>query len=90
MPIKVRRVVWQANPLNVASVRAAERLGFRKEGVLRWTWPLPPGRNGHEPREGDPVKEKKGRDSVYLSVCCDDWESGARERVEAAMEIRRS
>ena len=36
------------------------------------------------------VKEKRGRDSVYLSVCCDDWESGARERVEAAMEIRRS
>lgn len=84
----LRRVQWQANPLNVASVRAAERMGFKKEGVHRWVWPLPPGRSGHEPREGDPMKECKGRDSVFLSVCCDDWENGGRERVEEAMRIR--
>ena len=85
----MRRVEWQANPLNVASVRAAERMGFKKEGIIRWTLPLPPGRSGYEPREGDPLKDRKGRDSVYLSVCCDDWEAGGRDKVEAAMEIRR-
>lgn len=86
--IGLRRAQWQANILNVASTRAAERLGFRQEGVLRWTWPLPEGRSGHEPRAGDAHKEKKGRDSVYLGLCCDDWESSGREKVEAAMRIR--
>lgn len=30
-----RRVVWQTNPLNEASIRAAEQMGFVKKGVLR-------------------------------------------------------
>ena len=32
----LRRVQWQADTRNVASIRAAQRLGFVLEGVMRW------------------------------------------------------
>lgn len=35
-----------------------------------------------EPREGDPMPGRKRVDSRVLAMCCDDWESGGRERVE--------
>ncbi|KAF8971265.1 acyl-CoA N-acyltransferase [Flammula alnicola] len=79
-----RRVTWSANPFNVASIAAAEKMGFVKEGVMRWTWVLPVG------KEGKPVSEKRGegngRDSAILSVCWDDWVSGVREVVIKRME----
>lgn len=75
-----RRVYWTANPYNEASIRTAERMGLKKEGVLRWTWCLPVGNVGKE--AGKERGEKLGRDSVMLSICWDDWENGGREHVE--------
>ncbi|KAF8174571.1 acyl-CoA N-acyltransferase [Pholiota molesta] len=86
----LRRVVWQANALNAASVRLAERMGFSKEAVLRWDRVLPLGKgeagNGIEIREGDPCKGCVGRDTALLSLCWDDWEKQARERVNEIMK----
>lgn len=74
-----RRVNWTANPLNVASIRAAERLGFKQEGVMRWTWALGPD------KEGTPVPEErgggKGRDSVLMAICWDDWEARVKDLI---------
>ncbi|KAF8896331.1 acyl-CoA N-acyltransferase [Infundibulicybe gibba] len=43
----LRRVAWTAHPNNERSVKTAERMGMRKEGVLRWTWILEEGREGN-------------------------------------------
>ncbi|OAX31256.1 acyl-CoA N-acyltransferase, partial [Rhizopogon vinicolor AM-OR11-026] len=32
----LRRVQWKCSSVNVPSIRAAERMGFTKEGVLKW------------------------------------------------------
>ncbi|PBK98686.1 acyl-CoA N-acyltransferase [Armillaria gallica] len=87
----LRRVVWQASAANAASIRTAERMGFRREGVLRWhkVWPESKSRgaNGTRVRKGDPREETfpLGRDTVVLSICWDDWEGGVRAHVEATM-----
>lgn len=83
----LRRVVWTANNANKASVRAAERMGFRIESVLRWDRVIPIGKegNGVTPRQGDPKGENPGRDTAVLSLCWDDWEAGVREKVAEIM-----
>ena len=52
-----RRVAWKNNALNVASRRAAQRIGYHHEGTWRNHWIL----NG------------KTRDSDWLSVIEEDW-----------------
>jgi RimJ/RimL family protein N-acetyltransferase len=88
----LRRVVWMANALNVASIRAAERMSFRKEGVLRWERVFHDGVANGKQGNGRPVpkgQEKDlGRDSIILALCWDDWEEGAREKVQAIMDRR--
>lgn len=80
----LRRVEWRAYASNEGSVKAAVRMGFKEEGTRRWYVAVAEGKEGHgEPREGDPMKEKKRIDSRVLVMCCDDWESGGRERVES-------
>lgn len=89
----LRRVQWQASSVNTASMRSAERMGFEKEGVLRWDRVfhrgkangkvgngrrVPPGGN-----EGD-----FGRDTVVFGLCWDDWEQGGREKVQVTMDRR--
>ena len=37
----LRRVQWQTNELNAKSIRAAERMGLKMEGILRWDRVLP-------------------------------------------------
>ncbi|KAK0218682.1 acyl-CoA N-acyltransferase [Armillaria fumosa] len=87
----LRRVVWQASAANIPSVRTAKRMGFQQEGILRWhkAWPTSKtrGANGTLVRKGDPKEEAfpLGRDTTILSICWDDWESGARAHVEAIM-----
>ncbi|KAJ6606885.1 acyl-CoA N-acyltransferase [Mycena sp. CBHHK59/15] len=86
----LRRVAWKANVANVQSVRAAERMGFRREGVLRWDRVLPPwktlGGNSSGERAGDPKQGCMGRDTILLSMCWDDWEGGGRDSVDAIMK----
>lgn len=82
--IGYRRVTWSAGTQNEKSIKAAERLGFKKEGVLRWSFVMPQGRGGKK-LEGwrkEIDKENDGRDSAILSVCWDDWENGGREHIE--------
>lgn len=74
-----RRLQWTANPLNTGSVRAAERMGLKVEGTLRWTWVLPEGKEGKEAGEGR--GEGVGRDTVVLATYWDHWENGGREHV---------
>ncbi|KAK0463869.1 acyl-CoA N-acyltransferase [Desarmillaria tabescens] len=87
----LRRVVWQASAANAASIRTAERMGFKQEGVLRWhrAWPESKSRgaNGTRVRKGDPREEVflLGWDTVVLSVCWDDWEDGVQAHVEVTM-----
>ncbi|KAF4622273.1 hypothetical protein D9613_009224 [Agrocybe pediades] len=85
----LRRVVWQANVMNAASIRTAERMQFRREGTLRWDRLLPEHKshlgagNGKKVRDGDPRSACVGRDTALLGLCWDDWEDGARDKVEA-------
>ncbi|KAG5352363.1 hypothetical protein J132_07438 [Termitomyces sp. J132] len=81
----LRRVQWTANPENQASVRAAQRMGFKLEGIMRWSWCLPQGKEGREVGEGGRGYEK-GRDSAVLAVCWDDWENGGREHAEKLID----
>lgn len=79
----IRRMQWFANAANERSQAAAKRLGFRFEGILRWHRVLPhtkPGPSWH----GDDLGV--ARHSALLSLCCDDWEEGAAERLRALME----
>ncbi|KAJ7677905.1 acyl-CoA N-acyltransferase, partial [Mycena polygramma] len=86
----LRRVAWKANSNNARSVRVAERLGFRREGVLRWDLVLPEWKgetgNGGGVRTGDSMPGCTGRDTVVLSLCWDDWEGGARGLVDGLMQ----
>lgn len=52
-----RRVAWKCNALNTASRRAAERLGFEFEGVLR----------------AHMVVRGRRRDTAYFSLLDDAW-----------------
>jgi len=76
----IRRVVWMTHPENGRSVGFAEKVGFKKEGVLRWQRVLPKGRVGKKvpPERGS----GSGWDTVLLSVCWDEWEGGVRDKVE--------
>jgi len=78
----LRRVQWTTNIRNLTSARTAEKMGFKREGTIRWTYTLAEGKEGDAPREGDPKPNSARRDSAMLSMCCDDWENGARESVE--------
>lgn len=79
----LRRVEWRAFVENEGSVNTAMRVGFREEGTRRWFVTLPKGKKGSgEPREGDPMMERKGIDVRVLVMCCDDWENGGREKIE--------
>lgn len=95
----LRRVQWQVNAANATSMRTAERMGFRMEANLRWDRVLPgapekgkvgngrplgPGRD-KESRDGE---VRIGRDTVLLSLCWDDWEQGAKVKVNNAMNRR--
>jgi RimJ/RimL family protein N-acetyltransferase len=54
-----RRLVWKCNALNAASIRAAHRLGFTPEGVLR----------AHK------VVKGRNRDTAMFSITAEEWPS---------------
>ena len=81
----LRRVFWMANERNEPSVKAAQRMGMRMEGVLRWHRVLPEGKEGDKARDGDPREANLARHSAMLSICWDDWVSGGKEKVQAVM-----
>ncbi|KAF5326742.1 hypothetical protein D9619_004680 [Psilocybe cf. subviscida] len=72
-PLGLRRVFWQTNARNSASRRLAERMGFEFEATLRWDRVLAADKPGN------------GRTTEMFGLCWDDWEGGARERVQQIM-----
>ncbi|KAH8105183.1 acyl-CoA N-acyltransferase [Cristinia sonorae] len=82
----MRRVQWQTNELNVASARAAVKMGFRFEGVIRWQRVLAEGKQGPERFGEDGKKEVPGRHTKMFSLCWDDWEEGEKEKINARLE----
>ncbi|KAH7886583.1 acyl-CoA N-acyltransferase [Phlebopus sp. FC_14] len=88
----LRRAQWQANEANSASINLAERMGFRREGILRWDRVVAGGRGKIGDtvtlREGDPKPDTLGSHSVMLAMCWDDWEEGGRERVLRLLDRR--
>lgn len=85
----LRRVQWQAGPENPASVRVAEKLGFKKEAFIKWQRAFPVGKNGKMGRDGesDETVNKRGRDTVLLAVFWDDWEGSVREKAATLIRI---
>jgi RimJ/RimL family protein N-acetyltransferase len=81
----LRRVQWTCDAGNAPSRRAAERLGFRCEGKLRWAIVLPESSEVGDAPGADDEARGKGRHDQYLSVCWDEWESEGRELVEEQM-----
>jgi len=74
----LRRVQWQANSPNVRSIKAAQRLGFNLEGIIRWQRVLPDGcqGNGVDVSHLPEIAGKKlgaGRDTAILAICWDEW-----------------
>lgn len=78
------RVQWTGHTESELSCATAKRMGFKEEGVMRWTWVMLDGMegNGRPIRDGDPEGPKAGRDSVLFSLCADDWKNGGREHVQ--------
>lgn len=85
----VRRLQWVCSRINYPSLKVSERMGFRCEGILRWSKVLPPkkviGYKAAPERNGDPWAGSGARDSVISSCCWDDWEGGVREWVDKVM-----
>jgi RimJ/RimL family protein N-acetyltransferase len=85
----LRRVQWTTDSSNNhLSSGAAERMGAKKEGIMRWAYYVTSQNvkdKGHPPRENDP-NCGGSTDSDLFAMCCDDWEQGGRERVRAEME----
>ena len=88
--IGLRRVQWQTSEQNDASIRVAERMGFKREARLRWDRVFVSGQgkvgNGEEIREGDPRPGTLGRHTIMLAICWDDWENGWRENISRLMD----
>lgn len=84
----LRRVQWTTDSSNNnISRRAAERMGLKKEGTMRWAYYITSKNmidKGHTPRDNDPNRGGS-TDSDLLAICCDDWERGGREKVHAEM-----
>ncbi|KAM5543697.1 hypothetical protein V8D89_002314 [Ganoderma adspersum] len=85
--IGFRRVEWQAHPGNKPSLGLAERMGFKRDGVVRWLWVLPDELKemGDECTRADAFEGRTGRHTAILSVCWDDWEGGVNEKVKAVL-----
>ncbi len=75
-------MTWLANAKNERSVKAAQRLGFRLEGIMRWHRILPEGKDGKEARDG----RGPARDMAMLSICWDDWRDGVKDKLKALQE----
>ena len=87
------RVVWQASAANKGSARVAERMGFQVEGTLRYHRRFRLGKLKGKVSNGGPLppgslEDDVWRDTLTFGLCWDDWEDGARDKVQAAMDRR--
>ncbi len=63
-PLALRRLEADVDPRNDASLRALERLGFKREGLLRERWQV-----------GDEIS-----DSVLLGLLASEWQARIKAR----------
>lgn len=61
--LKLRRLEADVDPRNAGSIRALERLGFRREGLLRERWKV----------------DGELQDSVFLGLLRREWRPGSAE-----------
>jgi len=82
-------VEWRTSAVNESSIRAAERMGMKRDGCFRWMMALRPDAgktgNGQPRRRGDPREEDLGRNTVSLGLCWDEWEDSVRDHVDGVM-----
>ncbi|KAK6339765.1 hypothetical protein TWF718_009159 [Orbilia javanica] len=90
----LRRVQWTTSSVNEKSIVTAEKMGFTREGVMRWAMVYPGGKTKGKPGNGKSLESPQGhlnqddlgRDSVVLSMCWDDWLiKGKKDLVERRM-----
>ncbi|TCD67852.1 hypothetical protein EIP91_011914 [Steccherinum ochraceum] len=84
----LRRLQWYCHPENAKSAGLAERMGMKREGIMRWHSVTQPELKdwGKVTRKDDPFPDRPGRDTLVLSVCWDEWESSGREKVQAVID----
>jgi RimJ/RimL family protein N-acetyltransferase len=83
----LRRVQWQAHADNAPSIATAERIGFRKEGIIRWDRIVRGDKPGLKvPPHRAALNAGSSRWTCRLSICWDDWEAGVREKVQQQMD----
>ena len=85
------RVVWQTSSANKGSAKVAERMGFKHEGTLKYDRRFKQGKLHSKVGNGRPLppgsdENDLWRDTLVFGLCWDDWERGAREKVQAAMD----
>jgi RimJ/RimL family protein N-acetyltransferase len=88
----LRRVEWQTHADNAASRRAALRIGFEFEGIVRWQRVFPRCEvalpvEALEKRNGT-KGELPGRHTTVFSIVWDEWDD-KRPNVVALMERKR-
>ena len=88
----LRRVEWKCHTGNEASRKAALRMGFEYEGVLRWDRAFPGSPAGIpvdalEKRNGT-SGEPRGRHTAVFSIVWDEWEK-KRSQVLEKMERKK-
>ncbi|KAG8773543.1 hypothetical protein FRC20_006473 [Serendipita sp. 405] len=85
--LNLRRVQWQANALNSPSVAAAQKMGFKLEGILRWERAQAACKKGTgivvDIGHGD--EDIPSRNTAMLSICWDEWRDGLAETLGARM-----
>ncbi|KAG8817561.1 hypothetical protein FRC17_011175 [Serendipita sp. 399] len=79
--LKLRRVQWQANALNAPSVAAAQKMGFKLEGIIRWQRAQASCKKetGVVVDQGYGDEDIPSRHTAMLSICWDDWRDGVAE-----------
>ncbi|KAF9465574.1 hypothetical protein BDZ94DRAFT_1159777, partial [Collybia nuda] len=90
----VVRVGWRTPPANVPSQRAAEKLGFSREGIMRCYEVFQDQGEASLYHDTSRVPDGTGRvteDGVVYSMTCFDWLAGGkREALEAKLSIKKS
>jgi RimJ/RimL family protein N-acetyltransferase len=74
----LRRVEWQTHADNMASRRAALRMGFEFEGIARWQRVFPGGKValpvGALEKRNETKGEIPGRHTAIFSIVWDEWD----------------
>ena len=79
----LRRLQWYCHADNQKSAGLAEKMGMKREGIMRWHRVLPPQLSeGQKMRSGDP---RGGRDTEILAICWDEWEE-KKEHVQGKID----